>query len=292
MNKLFGYPGGKWPIRHLIVSNFPEHITYVDVFGGSSAILVSKEPSKGEVFNDKNEEIVNFFRVVKHRPSELTERAKHWIHSRQLWYELKGMPPPEDEVERAFRFWALLADSFAGRGAYFGAARIGIRSVTHAREYLDAVAKRFKDIQVECLDFRKCIIKFDSQNTFFYLDPPYRNTKGANTLYSLLSDEDWEEMKSLLDTIQGKFLLSHTNDTFVLRLFKDYKVRKINVRVMLPRSKKAQTRKEVLISNYSLPVIRKKKHKIIYTKDKELHYIAGPRMVKESRIEYKVSVER
>ena len=34
MNKLFAYPGGKWPIRHLVVSAFPGHKTYVDVFEG------------------------------------------------------------------------------------------------------------------------------------------------------------------------------------------------------------------------------------------------------------------
>jgi DNA adenine methylase len=69
MNKLFAYPGGEWPIRNLVVSCLPEHETFVDVFGGSAAILITKDPSKGEVFNDKNEEIVNFFRVVKHRPA-------------------------------------------------------------------------------------------------------------------------------------------------------------------------------------------------------------------------------
>lgn len=45
MHKLFGYPGGKWPVKNLIVSSFPEHKTYVDVFGGSAAILLTKSPS-------------------------------------------------------------------------------------------------------------------------------------------------------------------------------------------------------------------------------------------------------
>ena len=52
MNKLFAYPGGKWPIRHLVVSAFPGHKTYVDVFGGSAAILLTKEPSDAETTRD------------------------------------------------------------------------------------------------------------------------------------------------------------------------------------------------------------------------------------------------
>ena len=76
MNKLFGYPGGKWPIRKVVISAFPPHKTYVDVFGGSAALIIAKEKSDGEVYNDKSEELANFFRVVKHRPAELAERAK------------------------------------------------------------------------------------------------------------------------------------------------------------------------------------------------------------------------
>lgn len=52
MHKLFAYPGGKWPIRNQIVGAFPKHKTYVDVFGGSAAILLTKEPSRGEMFNE------------------------------------------------------------------------------------------------------------------------------------------------------------------------------------------------------------------------------------------------
>src|SRR4030042_339999 len=123
MNKLFAYPGGKWPIRNKIIALFPPHLTYVDVFGGSASILIAKPPSIGEVFNDNNEDLVNFFRVVKHRPAELVERGKFWIHSRVLWTEKKEDLRLKDEVARAFRFWVHLEDSFGGMGGTFGTSR-------------------------------------------------------------------------------------------------------------------------------------------------------------------------
>jgi site-specific DNA-adenine methylase/DNA modification methylase len=253
MQKLFGYPGGKWPIRHEIVNCFPKHTTYVDVFGGSASILITKEQSKGEVFNDKNELIINFFRVVKHRPAELAERARHWIHSRKLWEELRDGPPPTDEIEKAFRIWALLVDSFGSRGRNFGTAREAIRSVTHARIYLNLVADRFKDVHVECLDFAKCIKMYDAKDTLHYCDPPYRNTKGGNSNYDLLTDEQWVELRDTAKRIKGKFLLSSNADEFVVKLFKGFHIREIDVRVTLPRKKGDNFRKEVLISNYPLP---------------------------------------
>jgi DNA adenine methylase len=257
-HKLFGYPGGKWQLKNVIASAFPPHTTYVDVFGGSASILLAKEKSKGEVFNDKNREIVNFFRVVKHRPAELAERSHHWIHSRTLFDELRNQTVPFDEVERAFRFWVLLQDSYGSMGLTLGTKREGIQSVTHARNHLNEVSLRLKDVHIECLDFRECIKRYDSQKTFFYLDPPYRNTRGGYTNYDLLSDDDWKDLKYLLSAIKGKFLLSSNVDPFVIDLFKGYEKRTLNVRVSLPNQAKSRQRKEVLLTNYDAQLVNGK----------------------------------
>lgn len=37
------------------------HETYVEVFGGGVSILFAKTPSKCEVYNDIDEDLVNFF---------------------------------------------------------------------------------------------------------------------------------------------------------------------------------------------------------------------------------------
>lgn len=265
MNKLFAYPGGKWPIRHLVVSAFPTHKTYVDVFGGSAAILPTKEKSDGEVFNDKNEMLVNFFRVVKHRPAELAERAKHWIHSRELWNEVISTAQPKDEIERAFLFWTRLQDSFGARGQTFGTAREGIHSVTKSREYIDGVSERLRGVHIECCSFERCIKLYDSPETFFYLDPPYPNTKGGDGNYDVLSLDEWNVMREMLGNIKGKFLLSCNADPFVVELFKKFHIKYIDVRVTLSRKKDVKPRKEILASNYVLPSL--KHHAPVYRED-------------------------
>ena len=51
---------------------FPKEFgRYIEIFGGSGAVLLGKEPSRFEVYNDIEGELVNFFRVVKNRPAEL-----------------------------------------------------------------------------------------------------------------------------------------------------------------------------------------------------------------------------
>jgi DNA adenine methylase len=266
MNKLFAYPGGKWPIRNQVVSVFPKHTTYVDVFGGSAAILLTKEASEGEIFNDKNEMLVNFFRVVKHRPGELAERAKNWIHSRSMWNEVLRSGQPYDEVERAFMFWTRLQDSFGARGQTYGMSKTMVHSVTKSRDYLDEVSKRLKNVHIECCSFEKCIRNYDSPETFFYLDPPYPNTKGGEGNYDLLSLDEWQHLREILGTIKGKFLLSCNDDPYVVKLFKDFPMKKIVARVTLARKKGLPPRTEILSSNYSLP--RVNQHTPVYDADR------------------------
>ena len=71
---------------------FPKEFgRYIEIFGGSGAVLLGKEPSKFEVYNDIEGELVNFFRVVKNRPAELLleldllplnsrEEFASWLH--------------------------------------------------------------------------------------------------------------------------------------------------------------------------------------------------------------------
>jgi len=43
----------------------PKHHTYVEVFGGAANLLLAKDPSPVEVYNDIDSGLVNFFRVLR-----------------------------------------------------------------------------------------------------------------------------------------------------------------------------------------------------------------------------------
>lgn len=81
--------GGKFRVREKIIAKFPEHECYVELFSGAAWVLFGKpaESSKSEVLNDLDGELVNFWRVVKHRPAEFTEAASWMLASRELFDE-------------------------------------------------------------------------------------------------------------------------------------------------------------------------------------------------------------
>lgn len=58
--------GGKRKLAKHILPLFPEHTCYVEPFCGAAALFFMKEPSKAEILNDINGDLVNLYRVVKY----------------------------------------------------------------------------------------------------------------------------------------------------------------------------------------------------------------------------------
>src|SRR5919109_1045692 len=87
------YIGGKNRLAKQIIALLPEHTTYVEPFAGGAQVFFHKQPSKVEVLNDLDSEIVNFFRVCQHHYEELIRYLNYCLTARKQ-YELFSAENP------------------------------------------------------------------------------------------------------------------------------------------------------------------------------------------------------
>ena len=100
---------------------------------------------------------------------------------------------------------------------------------------------------IENLPYEALITRHDRPGTFFYLDPPYHGFEydyGKN----LFAEEDFENLRRILASIEGKFLLS-INDTPIIRdTFAQMNIDAVTTRWSTSPTKKLAS--ALLISNY------------------------------------------
>src|SRR5690349_13816334 len=69
----FGWYGGKFSHLGWLLPLLPPAHHYCEPFGGSAAVLLNRESSPVETYNDLDGEVVNFFRVLRSQKQALVE---------------------------------------------------------------------------------------------------------------------------------------------------------------------------------------------------------------------------
>ena len=214
---LLRYHGGKWMLAPWIISHFPEHRVYTEAFGGGASVLLRKERSYAEIYNDLAGEIVNVFRVLRNNPEGLRSRLLLTPFARAEYvaaYEQTG-----DLVERAAR---TIMKSFMGYGSDSIFRKSGFRAnsnrsgTTPAHDWanfpkvLNFFIQRLSGVVLEERAAAEVILAHDSPTTLHYVDPPYlHSTRSSRKAYRHeMSDEDHRKLALLLREAQGKVIIS------------------------------------------------------------------------------------
>lgn len=213
--------GGKNIIVTSLINLFPDHKIFVEVFGGGASVILNKVPAPVEVLNDLDSGLINFFRVLRdpekfhrlHDKAMLTPYSREeFMHFKEWWDE------PEDDVEKAYRWYVVARMSFSGR---FGTSWQHV--VTYSQkgmscavmkwlaslEALPQIHQRLMRVQIEHQDFRTILERYDTPDTLFYLDPPYvPDTRRAGKYDHEMTLEDHQDLVRILLGIKGKACLS------------------------------------------------------------------------------------
>jgi len=221
INAPFSRIGGKSRLKKRIVDEyFPkdyENMIYVEPFIGAGSVYFYKEPSKKEVINDLDEIIIILLKGFKqydgHKVSKMING--HWTRKE---FDIIENSDPIDPYLKFIKYLLILKLSFWGdiNGGFLKNNKL---STNYGNKYNDRMA----DTIITNQDYKKLISKYDSLNTFFYIDPPYENSSGLYIHDTLPIKDVYDTLKN----IKGKFLISYNDSKEAKQIFKEYNIKYI-----------------------------------------------------------------
>jgi len=256
MRQLFSYYGGKQRIAGRIVELIPKHTVYVEpFFGGGSVFFRKPLPQTGnnnhyrEVINDMDSRIITAYRVMQDRAKakELLRKIYFTPFSAEEYELSNKIMRGQIEADEITLAWAVIfnfSSSFANK-ACAGLQR-GVYGRNHAttwktkKQTFYKIIDRLDGVYIESKEALDILKKWNSPQSFAYIDPPYPETDCGH--YKGYTVDDHKALIKFLDEVwQGSFILSGYDNDYTPE---EWKIKEIEVtcsakgRVGYDRSKK------------------------------------------------------
>jgi len=264
------WAGGKSQLLNVIRSKYPQKIErYCEPFVGGGAVLLDilANFNPNEVFiNDINSALINTYRQVQTNVESLIfqleeMQTEFWAadsESRRTIYAQNRerfnslINNKEDSVDKA----ALLI--FLNKTCFNGLYRVNSKGLFNVpigsykkppicdAENLRLISRLLENVQINCGDYSKCA-DFIDDNTFAYIDPPYRplTATASFTSYSEneFCDKQQIELGKFVDEIAAKgakIVVSNSDpknsdesDSFFDDLYSSYTIMRISAKRMI-----------------------------------------------------------
>lgn len=233
------YHGGKWKLAPWIISHFGQHRVYCEPYAGGASVLLQKQRSYSEVYNDLDGQIVNLFKVLRNdeQSRELVRIVYLTPYSRVEYQE--SYDHSDDPVENARRTLFRSMSGFSNcsttgkwvTGFRGNTLRTGTTPAHDWRNFPQAiqdVIERLRGVIIENDDALKVVQRYDSNETLFYIDPPYvldtRGSRWAGNAYNYeMNDDDHRRMADILRKCKGQVIVSgYACSLYDDDLFKDW----------------------------------------------------------------------
>jgi DNA adenine methylase len=247
------YVGGKRRVARQLSHLIPEHLTYVEPFCGGAQVFFHKAPSRIEVLNDLDGEIVNFLRICREHPEEFVRTLEFLVPSRAIFGQFAEQPVSGlTDIQRAVRFFYLQKNAFGGQVVRqtFHSSVVKPANFNPVRlpDTIRKAAERLRLVQLENSPYERVLERYDRPTTFFYLDPPY---VGLSLYRHNFSARQFQDFAVKLSLLKGRFLLSINDCPEARAWFGEFSCLPISFTYTSTRSPRQFP--ELLFANFPLP---------------------------------------
>lgn len=223
MNTVLNYPGSKQLIKDWILSYIPNHKVYVEPYFGSGTIFFDKDLTKIQIINDIDQDVYNYFKVIRDYPNELIEKIMFTPFSIQE-YEQSRTACKDDCIEKARKFAVKCYMGIGNSAAHKNGFRRSKCATSSNKSktwnmlpiQLQEATEKLKNTIIENEDAINVIKRYNNEDVFIYCDPPYVLGTRKKGLYTHeMTDEQHIELLEVLKKHKGKIMISgYENDLY------------------------------------------------------------------------------
>jgi DNA adenine methylase len=252
MNSPIAYVGGKSRLAKTIIPMIPTHQTYCEVFAGAGWVFFKKDASRFETLNDLDGDLISFYKVIKHHLEEFLKQFEWVVCSREWFEEWNEQIKSEKltDIQRAAMYYYIQRLCFGGRvrGRTFGVSLDRPPRVPFSimEEELYQVHLRLRACVIEHLPWQEFITRYDRQDVFFFIDPPYYTKPEYRYNMAL---EDFKELSERLRGVKGRFLLTINDHPVMRETFGSFEMKEVSLRYSASRDT-APIGHELIFTNY------------------------------------------
>lgn len=265
------WAGGKTQLIEQIKTQLPykvssDKFTYIEPFVGSGAFffwMLENFPNIEKiVINDINTDLINCYKTIKNDVESLIEILSIWQKEyydlgeneelkKVYYYEKRELFNARelDQTKHSALFIFLNKTCFNGLYRVNSTNKFNVpiggykKPLICNKENLKAVSEVLQNIEILNEDYTKTI-NYATENTFFYLDPPYKPLSKTSSFNSYAKGEfnDSEQIRlkgfcTQLDNLNHQWVLSNSdvkgknpNDNFFDDLYSDFNIHRVNAR--------------------------------------------------------------
>ena len=263
---------------------------YIEPFIGGGAVLIDilqKYDVQEAYAFDINIDLINSYNVIKFNVEELIEilkkmeteylqlgqkERKIYFYNKRDEYNSYKINEVDKSIKRAAEFIYLNRTCFNGLYRVNKSGKFNVPMGSHKNpticddENLRNLSKLIQNVQFQYGDYRKSM-KYVTENTFVYFDPPYRplNITSGFTSYTKedFNDDNQRELAAFyreLNGINAKLMLSNSNpkntnkeDNFFDNIYQGFNIDEIYASRMINANSNGRGKiSEILVTNYNM----------------------------------------
>ena len=227
LKPLFKWSGGKSNEISKFVNYFPKSFnTFVEPFAGGASVFFHLQHKKNMIC-DTHYEVCCFYSAIKHGKSkEIHDFMLNHPNDQKTYYHVRNVMPIKNDLDVAKRFFYLRKTCYRGMLRYNKSGSFNIPFGNYKKinfsNLLDCrYEKLLKDTTIHNESFESIFNKYNDENNFFFLDPPY-DCVFNNYNGTVFDKKNHQLLFEKFSTTKNKCLLILNKTDFTADLYKDY----------------------------------------------------------------------